>query len=240
MLIMSQVKNGKLFLLPVSLGDHGEVVIPEYAIRQMHQLDYFIMERAKTGRRFLRTTGIPRPISELTIFELDKHNPTEGINEMLAPLKEGKDIGLMSEAGCPAVADPGSLFVKKAHEMGVQVVPMVGPSSILLALMASGLNGQQFRFCGYLSPKTPQLNNELRQLEQMAQKRKETQIFIETPYRNRKVLESALQILSANTKLCVAVDLSLPTEWIKTAPVKQWKTMELPDLHKRPAIFLIG
>ena len=198
------------------------------------------MERAKTGRRFLRQTDYPGAIQDLTIFELDKHDAQKGMQEMLQPALKGEDIGLMSEAGCPGVADPGALIVAKAHQLGIAVKPLVGPSSILLALMASGMNGQQFRFHGYLSPKRPQLIQDLKRLEQRIGKHGETQIFIETPYRNRNIVEEALEHLAESTYFCIAVDLTLPTEWVFAAPIKTWKNREIPDLHKRPALFLLG
>ena len=237
---VSESKSGTLYLIPTPLGEEGLPTLPNDVITQIHRLQYFIMERAKTGRRFLRKTDFPGAIQELTIYELDKHQPSKGIKEMLQPALNGQDIGLMSEAGCPGVADPGALIVAMAHQLGIPVKPLVGPSSILLALMASGMNGQQFRFHGYLSPKRPQLIQDLKRLEQRIGKHGETQIFIETPYRNRSVVEEALQHLSDSTYFCVAVDLTLPTEWIFAATIKMWKNVEIPDLHKRPALFLIG
>lgn len=231
---------GSIYLIPTPLGEDCLHTIPTYVVDQIHQTKVFIMERAKTGRRFLRATNYPGPIQELTIFELDKYEPEKGIREMLQPALEGQDIGLMSEAGCPGVADPGALVIAEAHQLGLPIKPMVGPSSILLSLMASGFNGQQFRFHGYLSPKKPQLAQDLKRLEQNLHRHKETQIFIETPYRNKNILELAFSQLSDNTSLCVAVDLTTESEWVKTATIKEWKKMNVPDLHKRPGIFLLG
>ncbi len=231
---------GKLFLIPITLGEDALFALPQYVIDRIHLLDTFIVERAKTARRFIKTTQPSRPINELTIFELDKHNPHQGIDSFLQPALAGQDIGLMSEAGCPGVADPGARVVRKAHQLGIEVVPLVGPSSLLLALMASGMNGQQFCFHGYLSPKKGEMAKELKDLEQRVAKKYQTQIFIETPYRNQSVIEAALKVLSPETIFCIAADLTLPTQFIRSAPIRKWQKMEIPNLHKRPAVFLIG
>lgn len=214
--------------------------LPEYLHPIIHRLDTFVAERAKTARHFIKASGMPRPISELHISELNKRTEQHEIANMLQPIVEGKDIGLMSEAGCPGVADPGAELVKIAHERGIQVVPLVGPSSILLALMASGMNGQSFSFHGYLSPKRPELGKDLKRLEQLAHRHKQTQLFIETPYRNTNVVEEALKHLAGHTRLGIAADITLASEYIKVATIKDWKKGALPDLHKRPAIFMIA
>jgi len=235
-----QLKMPKLYLLPCPLGDDSLHTLPEMVGTHIRELEVFIVERAKTARHFIKAMQPRLPISELTIFELDKHNPQAAHQAFQAALKTGKDIGVLSEAGCPGVADPGALIVKYAHQKGIQVIPLVGPSSILLALMASGMNGQNFAFRGYLPAKKPELAKALKQLESTAKKQNQTQLFIEAPYRNRGVVEAAFQQLNNNTFFCIAADLTLPTEYIKTKMIKEWKATELPDLHKRPAIFLIG
>ena len=234
------MEKGKLYLIPVPLGEEVNFTLPEYLVRQLHLIDVFIAERAKTARRFIKSTGPARPISHLRIHELDKHDPGSGIREFLLPALDGKDIGLLSEAGCPGVADPGALVVSMAHRLGLEVMPLVGPSSIVLALMASGLNGQHFCFQGYLPAKKPELSRQLKSLEQQALRTGQTQIFIETPYRNQSLIETVLRTLNANTQFCIAADLTLPGQFIVTRTVKQWGRNPPPDLHKRPAIFLIG
>lgn len=232
-------KKGNLYLIPSPLGDDAVHTIPAYVIEILHRLDVFIAERAKTARAFIKTTNPVKPFSDLTFFELNKRTPAEDLASFLEPAGVGKDIGLLSEAGCPGVADPGAIIVDMAHQKGIEVVPLVGPSSILLALMASGLNGQQFCFQGYLSPKKPDLARDLKRLEQISAKFNQTQIFIETPYRNQSLIETALTTLSPNTRLCIAADLTLPTQYILSLIVSEWQKTKIPNLHKRPAIFLI-
>jgi len=230
---------GTLYLLPTPLGDDGGQVLPAYVIDKLHGLQYLVAERAKTARRFIKTTNPPRLISTFFIQELNEHTTPPEIPMLLQPLLEGHDMGLLTEAGCPGVADPGAALVELAHSKGVEVVPMVGPSSILLALMASGMNGQQFCFNGYLSAKPAQLAKDLKRLEQLSAKHSQTQIFIETPYRNNKLVEQALSVLSLDTLFCIAVDLTLPTQSVVTKTVAGWTGAPLPQLHKRPAVFLI-
>lgn len=232
--------NGKLYLLPVPLGEDAWHTIPEYVIEIIHSLDAFVVERAKTARHFLKAIDFPRAFDDCTFMELNKHTEVQEIPAFLAPALEGRSIGLLSEAGVPAVADPGGRLVFAAHRQDLEVVPLIGPSSILLALMGAGMNGQAFAFRGYLSPKRTELGKELKLLEKQVINREETQIFIETPYRNDAVFETALKVLEPNTLLSIAVDLTLPTEWIKTKPVKIWRKEQKPDLHKRPAVFLLG
>lgn len=232
-------KKGKLFLIPAPLGDNATHTIPAYVIEVLHRLDVFIAERAKTARAFIKTTNPVKPFSDLKFFELNKRTQPEELTGFLQAAEAGKDIGLLSEAGCPGVADPGALIVEMAHQKGIEVVPMVGPSSILLALMASGMNGQQFCFQGYLSPKKPDLARDLKRLEQTAGKLNQTQIFIETPYRNQGLIETALSTLSPNTRFCIAADLTLPTQYILSLPISVWRKTKIPNLHKIPAIFLV-
>lgn len=233
------MSKGKLYLIPAPLGEGAIASIPAYVIEILHRLDYFIAERAKTARRFIKDTDPVKPFSELHFFELNKHTPPEEMGSFLNPAKQGHDVGLLSEAGCPGVADPGAEIVKIAHENDIEVIPLVGPSSILLALMASGMNGQSFAFQGYLSPKPIELASDLKRLEQISAKFKQTQIFIETPYRNNKFIEQAIKTLSPTTRFCIAANLTLDTEFVKTRTIKNWKTLKVPDFHKVPAIFLI-
>lgn len=230
---------GTLYLLPTPLGNDGGQALPAYVIEKIHGLQYLVAERAKTARRFIKTTNPPKPINAFIIQELNEHTTPPDIPMLLQPLLEGHDLGLLTEAGCPGVADPGAALVELAHSKGVEVVPMVGPSSILLALMASGMNGQQFCFNGYLSAKPAQLAKDLKRLEQLSAKHSQTQIFIETPYRNTKLVEQALSVLSLDTLFCIAVDLTLPTQYVVTKTVARWAGAPLPQLHKRPAVFLI-
>ncbi len=232
--------KGTLYLLPVTLGEKTQWPIPEAVQEKINDLDTFIVERAKTARRFIKSINPKRNISVISVLELDKHHPESNIDQFLEEVLEGKDVGVMSEAGCPGVADPGALVVRRAHELGVKVVPMVGPSSILLALMASGMNGQNFAFRGYLPAKKPQLIKEIKQLEKWIHQNDQTQIFIETPYRNQKMVEELLRVLDDRTLLGIAMDLTLTSEFIRVLPVKAWKSQKLPELHKRPAVFFIG
>jgi len=236
---MANQKKGKLYLIPTPLGDEVTHTIPRYVIDILHQLDVFIAERAKTARHFIKTTEPVKAFSELTFFELNKRTEPQEIPDFLKPALAGKDIGLLSEAGCPGVADPGAVIVKLAHQLGIEVVPLVGPSSILLALMASGMNGQQFCFHGYLPPNKGELAKALKRLESEARKRNQSQIFIETPYRNKGLIEVVLNALSKETLFCIAADITLPSQYIKTKKIKSWQKTSIPDLHKKPAIFII-
>jgi len=232
-------KKGKLYLIPTPLGENGDHVLPTYVREIIHQLDIFIAEKAKTARRYIKSTEHPKPISELAFSELNKRIDYTEWSQYLQPAEAGQDIGLLSEAGCPGVADPGAEIVKLAHQKGIEVVPLVGASSLLLALMGSGMNGQSFAFHGYLSPKRELVNKDLKRLEQAAQKGKQTQLFIETPYRNTQLVEQALKVLSARTRFCIAMDLTLPNEYIMTKTIAEWRKTKLPELHKRPAVFLL-
>jgi 16S rRNA (cytidine1402-2'-O)-methyltransferase len=235
--------KGTLYLIPNTLGDGDEAalaaVLPAPVRERAGTLASYIGENAKTTRAFLKRIGTTRPIQEIEIRELNVNTPAAQIDRLLAPLLAGVDTGLVSEAGVPAVADPGALLVRRAHERGIRVVPLVGPSSILLALMASGLNGQSFAFHGYLPVDASERAKRLRELEQQSRKAKQTQIFIETPYRNRALLDTLIATCAPSTLVCVAADLTLPTETIVSRPVSDWKKASAPDLHKRPAIFLL-
>lgn len=236
---MDKVDKGKLYLFPSSLGENTTHTIPELNHQILDRITFFIAERAKTARHFIKACIPNKDLSPLRFSELNKRTRPEEIPGFLQPCLDGHDMGLLSEAGCPGVADPGARVVQAAHQKGIQVVPLTGPSSILLALMASGMNGQQFCFHGYLSPKKPELAKELKRLEQLSAKLKQTQIFIETPYRNNGFVETALQSLDSHTQFCIAVDLTLHEEFVETHTVDEWKKRTIPDLHKRPAIFLM-
>ena len=231
--------TGKLYLIPTPLGEGGNHVLPDYVIQTIHSLSIFIVEKAKTARRYIKTTGHPTPISELVFFELNKRIDPSEWQGYLKAAAAGKNIGVLSEAGCPGVADPGAEMVKLAHQKGIEVVPLVGPSSILLAIMGSGMSGQSFVFHGYLSPKKELLPKALKQLEATAKRLKQTQLFIETPYRNKQVVEQAFKHLSAQTYFCIAMDLTLPSQYMVTKKIGEWKKASLPELHKRPAVFLM-
>ncbi|WP_321927062.1 SAM-dependent methyltransferase [Paraburkholderia guartelaensis] len=234
---------GTLYLIPNTLGEGDDAalnaVLPTPVRERAGALASYIGENAKTTRAFLKRVGTTRPIQEIEIRELNVNTPAGEVDKLLAPLLAGIDTGLVSEAGVPAVADPGALLVRRAHERGIKVVPLVGPSSILLALMASGLNGQSFAFHGYLPVDANERVKKLRDLEQISRKGKQTQIFIETPYRNRTLLDALLATCAPSTLVCVAADLTLPTETIVSRSVSDWKKKPAPELHKRPAIFLL-
>lgn len=232
-------KYGKLYLIPVGLGDTSEdAVFPPLNKRIIENIDDFIVENEKSARRFIKQILPEKSQPSLRLKALNKFTDPAEIIKFLDPAKEGKNMGLLSEAGCPGVADPGAEIVKLAHQFGIQVVPLVGPSSILLAMMASGMNGQSFTFHGYLPIDKKERKNELRQLERISSEKNQAQLFIETPYRNMKFLEDLTQILHPATRICVACDLTLPSEFIKTATASEWKNIKA-DLHKRPAIFII-
>lgn len=231
---------GTLFLIPVPLHPDGLNTIPEEVIHTIYALDVMIAERAKTARRWIKALCPDKDLASLTIFEIDKHQPNNIEDEWLETAIAGGGVGMLSEAGCPGVADPGSLLVAKAHALGLRVKALTGPSSIVLALMGSGFNGQSFSFKGYLSAQTQQRQVDLRQLEQMVKKTGQTQIFIETPYRNETLFQSALESLHPGTLLSVGLDLGGPESWQMTAKVEAWKKIKKPSFEKIPAIFLIG
>lgn len=236
---MTERSRGKLYLIPTPLGEQAVDTIPAYVLDTIQQLDVFIVERVKTARLFLRQIQFTRPFDDCVFYELNKHTPPQDIPGFLDLAFEGRDIGVLSEAGVPAVADPGARLVRMAHRRGVEVCPLVGPSAILLALMSSGLNGQQFAFHGYLSPKRPTLAKDLKRLETQSARSGETQIFIEAPYRNLVIFDTAMQVLAPTTTLCVATDLTLPTQYIRTHPILEWRRMARPFINKRPTVFLL-
>lgn len=229
-----------LYLIPTPIAENALHTLPSYVAEQARQLDVFIVERAKTARHFIKSLGPARPLQEMIFAEIGENQPIEeAVSVFNAAVADGKDIGLLSEAGCPGVADPGAVIVELAHRTGVRVVPMVGPSSLLLALMASGMNGQRFSFHGYLPAKRPELAKELRRLENLARQHDQTQLFIETPYRAQMVLEVALEALQPDTVFGVAQDLSGASELIYSQPVSAWKKRKAAPLEKLPAVFLV-
>ncbi|MCX9158266.1 SAM-dependent methyltransferase [Niveibacterium sp. 24ML] len=232
--------TGTLYLIPVALGPAApEWLHPPASQTLTHRLTHFVVENAKTARAEIKRMGHPAPVQTLSISELPKHAPDTALDALLAPAIAGHDIGLMSEAGCPAVADPGALLVRRAHELGIRVVPIVGPSSLLLSLMASGLNGQSFAFHGYLPVKDADRIIALRELEKESRKHQRTQIFIETPYRNLSMFNALTTVLAPDTRLCVAREVTTEGEWISTDTIARWRKREAPDLDRRPTVFLV-
>lgn len=230
---------GKLYLIPTGLGDHPVWdVLPSSIPRIIEFTDDYIVENEKSARRFIKETLPEKSQPSLSFKILNKYTETSEKMTFLEACKSGKPMGLLSEAGCPAIADPGSDIVKLAHQHNIQVVPLVGPSSIVMALMGSGMNGQSFAFNGYLPIDKQERKAELKRLEKLSYDQNQSQLFIETPYRNNKMLVDLQNTLQQNTRVCVACDLTLPTEFIKTYTSKDWKHIKV-DLHKRPAIFII-
>lgn len=231
--------NPVLYLIPVSLGDTPiDQVIPSYNKSIVSELKFFIVENIRTSRRFLKKCNPDIDIDSLTFYELNKHTEQKYIAEYLNPMKSGESVGVMSEAGCPGVADPGADVVALAQQRNYKVIPLVGPSSILMAIMASGFNGQSFAFEGYLPIDSNERIRKLKQLEARSYKENQTQIFIETPYRNLKLAEDILQHCKPQTQLCIATNISCEDELITTKSVKAWRN-KLPDLNKKPTVFLI-
>lgn len=231
---------GTLYLIPVMLGDETPAtdVLPATVSRAISLIDNYVVENSKVARKFIKAIYPEKVQATLNLFELNKHTDSKELKTFIQPLLDGKNMGLMSDAGCPGVADPGAVIIAMAHEKGIKVVPLVGPSSILLSLMGSGMNGQSFTFNGYLPIDKGDKKTMLKNLEKWSAERDQSQIFIETPYRNNQLMEEMVQILQPNTLLCVACDLTLPTEIMLTKPVSFWKKHKI-DLHKRPCIFII-
>jgi 16S rRNA (cytidine1402-2'-O)-methyltransferase len=228
-----------LYLIPTTLGESPvEKVLPAEVMEVVKQLQYFVVENTRTARRHLKKMVPEIVIDDLDFKELNEHSKQFELEILLEPIRQGFDVGILSEAGCPGVADPGADLVRLAHMTGIKVIPLVGPSSILLSLMASGMNGQNFAFIGYLPVKPPERAKAIRDIERHSAKEKQTQIFIEAPYRNTKLLEDLLSICGEQTRLCMAVDLTLETEFVVTKTIASWKK-SVPDINKRPAIFLL-
>lgn len=232
---------GTLYLIPVPLGEHSPPagVLPPDTLQHLHRLTTFVVEHEKTARHFLKAATHPTPIQQIRLMPLNEHTRDTELAALLQPLLDGEDMGLMSEAGCPGVADPGAALVALAHRHGIAVRPLVGPSSLLLALMASGLNGQSFSFVGYLPVETGAREQRIRQLEQRSATGNETQLLIETPYRNAQLFAAILQTCRPDTRLTIATDVSLPTEFIQTHNIADWKTRAIPAFDKRPTVFLL-
>lgn len=242
---MISKQYGTLYLLPVGLATPGEAAddweqwLPVATRDIACQLSHFAVENAKTARASLKALGHPVPLRELDIQELPAQPDEAALGVLLAPLLAGHDLGLMSEAGCPAIADPGALLVRVAHHHGISVRPLVGPSSLLLSLMASGLDGQRFAFHGYLPARDPERSKAIVALEKDSARLKQTQLFIETPYRNSTLFQALLQGCQPTTRLCVASDLTLDSESIRTNNIAAWRKADTPNLDKRPTVFLL-
>jgi 16S rRNA (cytidine1402-2'-O)-methyltransferase len=231
---------GTLYLLPTQLGDTPwSMVLPAGSQTIAHRLQHFVVENAKTTRAALKWLNHPTPLREISIEQLPEPLTQTEIDRLLSPLRAGQDVGLMSEAGCPGVADPGALLVRRAHETGIGVKPLVGPSSLLLALMASGLDGQRFAFHGYLPAREPERSKRISELEKESRYKQQTQLFIETPYRNTALFDALLATCHPETLLCLAFDLTLSSETIATHPISVWRQHPPPDLDRRPTVFLL-
>lgn len=231
---------GKLYLIPTTLGDNAPMEVLPITVKQTIEFcNFFIVENEKTARRFIKKICPEKSQPDLNLFVLNKFTSVEEISHYLNPCKAGENIGIISEAGCPGIADPGAEIVALAHQQNIEVIPLVGPSSILLSVMASGLNGQSFAFNGYLPIDKNERKNTLKRLERRAKEEKQTQVFIETPFRNEALFQEMLQTLESSTKLCIACDITLSTQYIHTFPISIWKKQTI-SLHKRPTIFVIG
>ena len=232
-------KKGKLYLIPSTLGEIPPLeVLPISIKRAIEEINIYIVENEKTARHFIKKLSPRKSQPSLTLYALNKFTEASEIPNFLNPCLEGNNVGILSEAGCPGIADPGASVVRIAHEKHIQVVPLVGPSSIILALMASGLNGQNFAFNSYLAIDGAERKKQIKKLERKSKEENQSQIFIETPYRNNKLLEELVRTVSGTTRICVACDITLNTEYIRTKTASEWKG-EHVDLHKRPAIFII-
>ena len=231
--------KGNLYLIPCTLGETSPLeVLPLLVKKAVENIDYYIVEHEKSARRFIKAVASKKSQNSLHIEEINKFTNLEDISQMLDPCLKGLDVGVISDAGCPGIADPGAAVVAHAHKNGIKVVPLVGPSSILLAMMGSGFNGQNFAFNGYLPIDKAERKAKIKQLEKRSIQENQSQLFIETPYRNNQMLESLTTTLQKNTEICVACDITLATEYIRTASAQYWKRIKV-DLHKRPTLFII-
>lgn len=234
------MKQGKLFLIPTIIGEGTEEkTLPAFVRDKIKDIDIFIVENIRTARRFMKKMYKEKDIDSTLFYSYGKHDKLDLQEEFLPPIYQGKDIGIISEAGVPCVADPGSKIVDFAHKFQIEVVPLVGPSSILLSLISSGLNGQNFAFNGYLPIDKSERSKKIKDLEVLSRRTKQTQIFMETPYRNIPLFESILKVCSKNTKLCIAANITLDSENIKTKTIEEWRLSNPPNIHKSPTIFLI-
>jgi len=231
---------GTLYLIPSPLAECDFAhIFPTFNSVIINEIEHFIVEDLRTGRRFVKKLGMQKPMESLHFLTLNEHTKGGEKEALMQPLLEGKNVGLISDAGTPCVADPGNIIVARAQQLGIEVIPLVGPNSILLALMASGLNGQSFAFNGYLPREQPDRERQLRFLESLVKKNNQTQIFIETPYRNNHVFKSILAVCDPATRLCLGVNITSEKQMIKTMTVKKWKSQKI-DLHKQPTVFLLG
>ena len=231
--------KGKLYLIPSPLGDYDPAeVIPAPTLALLQHISCFVVEEVRTARRYLSSAGLKGHIQDLEFHELNEHTSAEEVERFVTLFDDGRDVGLISEAGLPAVADPGAALVALCHRHGIKVVPQVGPSSLMLALMASGLNGQSFTFCGYLPAKTEERRNAIKSIEKVSQSKRQTQIFIETPYRNDAMFSDLLQSCRPSTRICIAANITMPDEFILTKTVAEWKK-EKAIIGKRPCVFLM-
>lgn len=230
-------KIGKLYLVPIPIADGAIQTLSTEIITTTSRLNHYFVENLRTARRFLRSVHSSLVIDDISFSEIDKHSGPD-ISLLRKWLKEGHDVGVMSEAGCPGIADPGSVLVSIAHELNATIIPLTGPNSIVLALMASGLNGQSFCFNGYLPLKDPARSKKIKELEQLSQRENQTQIFIETPYRNNTMVEELLKNCNEKTRLCIALNISAEDAYIKTLTIAEWKKNK-PELPKQPAVFLL-
>ncbi len=234
---------GVIYMIPCPISDERGVwdVLPKANLDVMNSLDYFIVENTRSARRFLSKAGVERRIEELEFVELNEHTTSASeIEKMLKPVLAGRSAGVISEAGVPGVADPGADIVALAHRKGVRVVPLVGPSSILMSVMASGLNGQSFAFVGYIPVKDGERAKRIKELERRAKEENQAQLFIEAPYRNVKLFEALVKSLAPKLRLTIAADITSPAEYIKTFTVEEWRKQGVPDIAKRPTIFILG
>lgn len=234
---------GVIYMIPCPISDERGVwdVLPKANLDVMNSLDYFIVENTRSARRFLSKAGVERRIEELEFVELNEHTTSAAeIEKMLKPVLAGRSAGVISEAGVPGVADPGADIVALAHRKGVRVVPLVGPSSILMSVMASGLNGQSFAFVGYIPVKDGERAKRIKELERRAKEENQAQLFIEAPYRNIKLFEALVKSLAPKLRLTIAADITSPAEYIKTLTVEEWRKQGVPDIAKRPTIFILG
>lgn len=231
--------SGKLILFPVTIGGTVDQSLPSYNKELLDSCHTFIVEEIRTARRFLKAAGYIHAIDDTTFLELNEHTDPNAVGDYLNPIKQGENIGLLSEAGLPCIADPGSVITRIAQQRGIEVVPLVGPSSLMMTLMASGFNGQNFAFNGYLPVDRAKREQAIRKLESRSFKERQPQIFIEAPYRNNQLLQSLVSVCHNETLICVGCDIMLPSQFIKTQTAAQWRKA-MPDLHKRNTVFIIS